>query len=390
MHGNSYDVIVVGGGPAGTMAGAAAAEKGARTLILERDSAFGIPVRCGEGVGIRQLERFFEVDENLIASRIEGLIMYSPDGTAVPVASSDLGLVLERVRFDRWLAEKAARAGAHLRTRSEVDGLVTDNGRVEGVYYCHLGKRCKAEAKIVIAADGVESRVARWAGVATQLRPVDLENAYQFTLAGLKEDLRFCHFFFGNDLAPGGYIWIFPKGDSIANVGIGVSTKLCDGGTAYRKLEEFVAKRYGKVSIVGEAAGGVPVARPLQKQIRDGLIIAGDAARHTNPLTGGGISAALIGGRHAGEIAASAVDRGDTTEKGLKEYQVRVDTDIARPHRRAYRLKEGINKLSDESMDNAAHQLLSLPPEKRTLRNIFLKALASQPKLVIDILKVFM
>ncbi len=389
MVNDKYDVVIVGGGPAGTMAGAAAASKGARTLILERDSTFGIPVRCGEAVSVHQLERFFDIDEKYVASHVKGLHMHSPDGTEVPVMSSELGLVLERTRFDRWLAEYAARSGALLRTRCEVDGLVMDNGSVKGVYFTRFGRRRKITAEVVIAADGVDSRVARWAGIPTQLKPVDLENSYQFMIAGIDETPFYCHFFFGNDIAPGGYIWIFPKGDGVANVGIGVSTKRCDGGVAYRKLQEFIAKRYGEPSVISEAAGGVPVAKPIKKPVKDGLIVTGDAARHANPLTGGGIYVALVGGYHAGQVAAAGVARGDVSEDGLKDYTFRIEKDIVKPHLRAYRLKEGVFNLSDEIFNKTAHQILSLPPEKRTLRNVFLKGLASQPRLVVDIIKAF-
>ena len=386
---DSYDVVIVGGGPAGTMAAAAAAAAGAKTIVLERDSTIGIPVRCGEAVGIPQLERFFNIDERYVANRIEGLIMHAPDGTSVQVESSEFGLVLERSRFDRMLAEYAAKAGALLQTRCEVDGLIMNGTSVEGVRCSRLGKRFEIKSRVVIAADGVESRVARWAGITTHLKPVDLENAYQFMLAGIDEDPRYCRFFFGNDLAPGGYIWIFPKGEGVANVGIGVSTKSCDGGTAYKKLQEFVSKRYGDAAVIGEAAGGVPVARPMKKPVRDGLIVVGDAARYTNPLTGGGIFNALISGKHAGEIAAKAIERDDVSAIGLRGYISRIDSDIVKFNQRAYRLKEAVFKLSDEALNNTARQILALPPKKRTMKNIFLKGLVSQPTLIVDIIKAF-
>lgn len=386
----SYDVIVVGGGPAGTMAGAASAKAGAKTLVLERDATFGIPVRCGEAVAVFQLERFFKVNEKYVAARIENAVLHAPDGSAVTVDNKEMGLVLERTLFDRWLAESAAKAGATLLSRSDVDGLMVDNGRVDGVYFTRMKKRYKIKAGVVIAADGVESRVARWAGISTHLKPVDLESAYQFLTVGIDEDPRKCHFFFGNEIAPGGYIWVFPKGDGIANVGIGVSAKCCDGGTAYRKLEEFISDRYGDVSIISEAAGGVPVARPLKNPTKDGFIVTGDAARHCNPLTGGGISAALIGGNAAGEVAASAVASGDTSINSLRAYLRKIDNDIVKYHRRTYRLKQGVFKLTDEMMNKTAHQILELPQEKRTITNIFLRGLVSQPKLVVDIMKAFM
>jgi len=119
------------------------------------------------------------------------------------------------------------------------------------------------------------------------------------------------------------------------------------------------------------------------------MIVAGDAARHTNPLTGGGISAALIGGHHAGKVAAGAVKNGDVTSNGLKEYMSRIDKDIVKANLRAYRLKEGVYKLSDKAFNRTAHQIMALPAHKHTLRNVFLRGLVSQPKLMVDVIKAF-
>ena len=384
-----YDVVVVGGGPAGSMAGAAAASQGAKTLILERDSTVGIPVRCGEGVAVYQLERFFSVEERYVAAHIKGFMLHSPDDTAVPVFGDELGLVLERTRFDRWLAERAVECGAMVRTRSEVDGLTSNNGAVKGISFTRMGKRYNIDADVVIAADGVDSRVARWAGFETHLKPVDIESAYQFLVAGIDEDPGYCHFFFSNDLAPGGYLWVFPKGDRIANIGIGIAAKYCDKGTAYRRLEEFTKHRYGSFSIIAEAAGGVPVAKPLKKPVKDGFIIAGDAARYTNPLTGGGIAAALITGNQAGMTAAQAIGSGDVSEKQLSDYVRNLEDIIIKPHHRAYKLKAGVFNLTDDIFNQTAHQVMSLPPEKRTIRNIFIKALATKPKLLVEVLRAF-
>jgi len=318
------------------------------------------------------------------------MILYSPNASKVVVHSDEeMGVVLERAVFDRLLAEEAAGAGAEVLTRADVDGLLQTDGQVEGACYTRLGRRCKVRAGVVIGADGVESRVGRWAGIHTQLKGVDLESAYQMVLAGIDFDHRYCHIYLGDRIAPGGYLWVFPKGDNVASVGIGVSVKLCDAGTAYRKLEEFIARRFGRPAIVGEMAGGVPVAMPLRDPVRNGLILAGDAARHCNPLTGGGIYTAMVAGHYAGTVAAEAAGKGDTTAKGLHDYILRIEEEILRPHKRAYRLKEGISKLTDEDFNRTAHQVLSLPPEKRTLRNIFLKALTSQPKLMVDIIKAF-
>jgi len=78
------------------------------------------------------------------------------------------------------------------------------------------------EADIVVEADGVESKVGRWAGIDTSLKLSDIETCAQFLVAGIDVDQNFCQFYLGNEIAPAGYIWIFPKGKNQANVGIGI------------------------------------------------------------------------------------------------------------------------------------------------------------------------
>jgi len=386
----TYDVVVVGGGPAGSMAARAAAEKGAKVLVLERDAHIGLPVRCGEAVNIHNVGRFVKIDKRWIAVEVDGMVMYAPDGTAVPVVSQgEVGTVLERCLFDRYLAELAAAAGVHIRTRCDVDGLIFNDAKVIGLYYSRLGKRYNVHSGVVIAADGVESRIGRWAGIRTQVALHDYESAYQKVLSGIDFDHRKCHFYFGNDIAPGGYIWIFPKGEHTASVGIGVKTHLCDPGEAYRKLDVFIKHRFGNPAVVGEMAGGVPCSLPLKKPYTDGLILAGDAARHCNPLTGGGIYTAMVSGSHAGEVAAEAVAKGDVSENAFKLFDRRIEADINVIHKRAYKLSEVVSKLSDDVLNVTAHEILSLPPDQRTLKRIFLRGLIAYPKMVVDIVRAF-
>ena len=106
MGGDAYDVVVIGGGPAGSMAARSSAEKGAKVLLLERDSHIGLPVRCGEAVSLKTLSRFLEIDPSWIVAEINKIVIYAPDGTAVSGGSEEqIGLILERAIFDRYLAE---------------------------------------------------------------------------------------------------------------------------------------------------------------------------------------------------------------------------------------------------------------------------------------------
>lgn len=385
-----YDIVVVGAGPAGSLAARAAAESGAKTLLLERDAVIGTPVRCGEAIALRNVTRFLPLEDRWIAARVKGIKIYAPDGTEVPVhAPDEVGLVLERSLFDRYLAEMAAGAGANVLTRADVGGLIGENGSIGGVTYRRFGRQHRVKAAVVIAADGVESRVGRWAGIHTQIKSDDLESAYQYYVSGMNYDYEHCHFFLGNEVAPGGYIWVFPKGEHTASIGIGVEVRRCDAGQAHRLLVDFIRRRFGKVTFVGELAGGVPVALPLKKPYRNGIILAGDAARHCNPLTGGGIGTAMVAGWNAGQLAAEGASKGDVSAGFFRRYDEMLDEPILKPHKRAYRLAEAVGKLSDDTMNATAHEVLSIPDDQRTLRTIFLKGLKDNPKLMLDIIRAF-
>jgi len=386
-----FDVVVVGAGPGGSMAAKYAADEGANTLLLERDANIGLPVRCGEAVGINNIRNFCDIDSRWVAAEIEGMNMYSPDGTAVEVSQDgQVGAVLERSLFDRYLAEMAASSGASIRTRTNVDGLIIKAGSVKGVTASRFGKKVKINAGMVIAADGVESRLGRWAGIRTQIAAHDLESAYQIVVSGIEYDHTRCHFYFGGENSPGGYIWVFPKGETTASIGIGVEVSLCSPGDAYKKLDRFIKHHYGNPAVIGEMAGGVPCARPIKKPYADGLLLVGDAAHHCNPLTGGGIYTAMVSGREAGKLAAKSVADGDTSVNKLKEFDKLIDADIVKVHKRAYRIAVAVGKLSDEDMNNTAAEINAIPADKRSLKNIFLKGLIAQPKLVIDVMAAFL
>ncbi|MBM3329929.1 MAG: NAD(P)/FAD-dependent oxidoreductase [Calditrichaeota bacterium] len=390
MAGDTYDVVIVGAGPAGSLAARSAANAGAKTLLLERDPVIGSPVRCGEGISGRNLARFVTIQDRWVARIVQGVILYAPNGTPVTVEGDyGVGYILERSLFDRYLAELAAEAGADVLSRADVDSLILDDHLVDGVTYVRFGKRHRVRAAVTIGADGVESRVGRWAGLHTQIRAADLESAYQFYLAGIDYDARYCHFYLGEEVAPGGYIWVFPKGENVAAVGIGVVVRDTEAGTAYRKLKDFVDRHYPGASIVGEMAGGVPVSRAFKNPIANGLLLAGDAARHCNPLTGGGIYTAMVAGFHAGQVAAQAAATGRRTARDLQEYNHRLEDEIVRPHQRAYRIKEGVTKLSDDALNRTAREINALAPAERSLKNIFLAALRSQPLLAVDVIRAF-
>ncbi|MEE9573351.1 MAG: NAD(P)/FAD-dependent oxidoreductase [Candidatus Neomarinimicrobiota bacterium] len=386
---NEYDIIVVGAGPAGSMAARYAAEQGVSVMLLEKDRDVGYPVRCGEAISKAGVEEFIDSNEIWIKAHITKFSFIAPDETEVLLQfdSEQEGYVLERRIFDYELAKTAAITGAQILTRVYVNGLLFDDDKVAGVKYEHNGEQKELKAKIVIAADGVESRVGRWAGLKTHIDFRDMECCTQITAANINIDPNTLYFYFGEEFAPEGYFWIFPKGDNIANIGLGVSGMIGKKKSAQSFLNSFLEKYYPQAPILTTIAGGVPSTVTLDKISAPGIALVGDSARQVNPLSGGGIASGMIGGSIAGRIAGEAIIMNNIDH--LLTYDKAWHDRLGKRHEVFNRIKEGIFSFSDEKFNNIAHSIIKIPFEKRTLGRVFRTALLNQPSLLVDIAKVF-
>jgi len=386
---DSYDVIVVGAGPAGSTAARYAAQHGCSVLMLEKDREIGIPVRCGEAVGEVGLKRVLEPKESWIANKIEAVRLISPDGTAVEVAHPEGGYILDRKVFDLDLAKMAANEGVEILTKAYVYDLMKNDQQVCGVKIKYMGRVHEASAAIVIGADGVESRVGRWAGLRTNVKLHDIECCAQMMLTNIKLDRRFCDFYFSRELAPGGYVWVFPKDEHSANVGLGISGEFSAQKSAMEFLQEFVHRKFPDAAKVITVVGSVPCAPYMKEMVTAGLMLVGDAAHQSNPISGGGIIQSILAGQIAGEVAALAVKEKDVSKKRLEEYPRRWYDVGGQTHVRSYRLKEVVYKLDDDLLNKTAVKVNRLAPSDRTIIAIFKIALFNHPRLITDILKVF-
>jgi len=383
-----YDVVVVGGGPAGSCAARRAAESGASVLLLEKDREIGLPVRCAEGVTAADLAEFVKVKPAWIAASVNRARFFAPDGTVVESnPPGDKGYVLHRKLFDADLAAMAADAGAEVLTKARVSGLILDDGFVRGVQFEHLGRETAVSSAVVIGADGVESRVGRWAGLDTRTPPEDIASCVQMTLGGIKIDEDTAEFHFGEIVAPGGYAWVFPKGRSSANVGMGIPIRGCRIRKPIEWLKAFVERRYPNASVLTLVAGGVPLCPPPGDIVADGLMLAGDAAHQADPISGGGILYAMKAGGMAGETAALAARSGDASKKALSAYAKAWRNSTGKSLEQRYRFKQVLMSLTDDDVNKMAVTLLRIPPEERTAYQIFKAGLTKHPKLLIELAK---
>ncbi len=382
-------VVVVGAGPAGSMAATKIAEKGIKTLLVDKRSRVGVPVRCAEGVGSLGLTKHVAPRARWVKARIDALRLYAPNGSFVQLSQEAQGFVLDRGVFDADLARMAVEAGAELVLQTYACGLIIAEGTVRGVRLKGPTGELSVEANLVIAADGIESRVARWAGINTTLALKDVETCAQYLMNGLDVDPRRCDFHFGRHVAPGGYAWIFPKGPDTANVGVGISGSHNRQACAKEYLDTFVKRVVPGGKKLNFVAGGVPVSRPLKRAFAPGLLVVGDAARQSNPLHGGGIIPALEAGRLAGEVGAQALLEGDLSARYLSRYQRAWNRSVGRSYVHLYRLKDAVVRLPDETLNATARALAAVDPQRLTLFQIFMTALRNKPGLILDILHLF-
>ena len=383
-----YDVIVVGAGPAGSTAARYAAAGGASVLMLEKDRDVGYPVRCGEAVSHEGVIQFIEPDPKWIASTVTKFRLVAPNGRSVVPRLDGTGYVLERRIFDYELAKLAAKEGAEVVTKAYVyDLLKNDSGGVVGVRALIKDVKVDLRCKVVVAADGVESRVGKWAGIDTTCHIRDMESCAQMTISGIDVDPDVLDFYFGDEVSPGGYLWVFPKGKNTANVGLGLSVEEAKKKPAIKFLQEFMEKKFPGAAVLTHIAGGVPCAKTCDRIVANNVMLVGDAAHQVNPVSGGGIISGMIGGMIGGEVAAEAV-----TARGLShltEYEKRWHKRLGWRHDVFYNIKEAIAGFSDDTLNTICDSALKLSEEKRTLGGIFRTALWNRPSMLLDVAKVF-
>jgi digeranylgeranylglycerophospholipid reductase len=388
------DVLVVGGGPAGSTTARFAAQAGCRTVLIEKRSEIGDPVQCAEGTPPGTLEEAGIGEGPWTAKKIDNVKLISPSGITVDMAQNvrgfNFGYVLERKLFDKQLVHMAADSGADVKLCSKATGMKRANGRVI-VTYQELGDQQEIEAKIVIGADGVMSKVGRWAGIDTHLGVNDIESGIEYEMTGIDsgDDIEM---FFGRCYAPGGYAWIFPKGENKANVGLAVIPRMAKNPAVYY-LDKFlqhpaVVDRFKDGSIIEIKAGGVPVSGPLESAVADNVMLVGDAARQVNPLTGGGIGACVTCGKIAGQTAGEAVKGDDFSSNALKAYDDRWIEAVGHYHWKLLKAKNVYITLNDKELDRVAKSFKKASDVEFTTLGIIKAMSGTSPKLMWKLRKV--
>ncbi|MGQ0376668.1 MAG: NAD(P)/FAD-dependent oxidoreductase [Nitrososphaerota archaeon] len=359
-----YDVIVAGGGLAGTIAAQSVSyysNQKLSILVIDRNSEF-MPGRksfsgwtCGDAVSkeaVDYMANRIKVPwtEPEIEHHVKGVMAFSPDReTAIPFDGA--GYMLNRQKLPEVQNERAKKKGINFEFEINLTGLIYDDNQVIGVEGIDNKTKqpFKKTSKVVIDATGITSMLRNGIKNTTKIekkidrRDIESTGRYIMYFEKAQEDLTefdpdYCIIHLDQDIAPGGYGWVFPKGQNKVNIGLGVEKSLLDQRNARLKktdtvsslIDQYVARnRAMKNAKLSEdeidknnATGNfqVSVRRQNDCLVANGYAIVGDAAWMPKPLDAGGIGPALVAGTIIGKCIVEAIESSDVTENGLWKY----------------------------------------------------------------------
>ncbi len=352
----SYDLVVIGLGPAGCFTIKSAINKGISVLGIDKRETIGFPVECGEfypsSIEMPSLLPnvtdfgLLEIPDKFVANNTERAAMITPSG-AVYSAPFD-GIVLNRDKWLQHIVAEVKRVGAEIWTASKAIDLNSECVRI-----LKESTELEVRAKVIVGADGTVSHVAKWMGLPRLLTPQNLCPVKQLRMRDVDIDPRVVEMYLGREYAPGAYAWIIPRGKNEANVGIGFRRDYVrPGDTMSAVLDRFLTKhpvardRLKDAKIETTISAIVPVARPAEHPgdtVRGRVMLVGDSARQVIPFVGAGIPPAIIAGTIAGQVASEHIQQGIP----LMQYETKWKSQLLDAFRRGHWLKMLWDRLAE-------------------------------------------
>jgi digeranylgeranylglycerophospholipid reductase len=348
-----YDIVVVGGGPAGSSAAYSAAKNGAKVALLEKEECIAQSVRTSGVTWLEATEEFGIPPD--CYNKIKNYGFCSPNNKVTIRDIQPRAAVLDVRKTFQWLAQQAAKVGTDLFVSTNVIDVIKDeSGRISGVKAISSGEEFEFHSKIVIDASGFQSVVAKSLGYVKQWKRFGVGAEYEAFAENVDPETWWL--LVGQIYSPAGYAWIFPLGENKIRIGVGVG-KPESSVDPKEKLNEILEKKPGPIKDLGKINpiefhyGLIPNEGLTRKTVYDNLILVGDTAGQANPLVLEGIRYAIRFGRIAGKIAVSAIESGDTSEKELMPYEEIWKKAILPKIKSASKVQDRWIGLSDEEWD---------------------------------------
>lgn len=361
-----YDLIVVGGGPAGSSAAFTAAKEGIKIALLEKENSIAETVRTSGVTWIQSIKEFGIPDE--CYNPVKNFSFCSPNNEVTISDSIPRAAVLDVRKTYRWLAQEAEKAGADIFVKTNISEVIkNDKGDIVGVSGSGPNGKVTFHSKVIVDASGFSSTVCKAMGFVTQWKRFGAGAEYEVKAENVDSETWWL--MVGQEYSPAGYAWIFPLGNNIVRIGVGVGKPESNVDPTQR-LKELMESKLGPIKKLGKTTpiefhyGLIPNDGLSRKTVFNNLILVGDSAGQANPLVLEGIRYAIKFGRVAGKVAAAAIKSGKTDKNALYPYEENWRKEIESKINSAGKVQDRWIGLSDEEWDKELDIIKELRPEE--------------------------
>ncbi|MHA7647562.1 NAD(P)/FAD-dependent oxidoreductase [Nitrosopumilus sp. S4] len=362
----NYDLVVVGGGPAGSSAAYAAAKNGVKVALLEKENSIAETVRTSGVTWIQSIKEFGIPDD--CYNPIRNFSFCSPNNEVTINDYIPRAAVLDVRKTYRWLAEQSKKEGVEIFLKTNINDVIkNEHGDIVGVSGVSPEGKVNFHSKVVIDASGFPSTVCKSMGFATQWKRFGAGAEYEAKVESVDADTWWL--MVGQEYSPAGYAWIFPLGNNIVRVGVGVGKPESNVDPTQR-LKKIIEKKLGPIKKLGEITpiefhyGLIPNDGLSRKTVFNNLMLVGDSAGQANPLVLEGIRYAIRFGRIAGKVASEAIKNNNTDEKSLYPYEDYWRKAIESKINSAGKVQNRWIGLSDKEWDKELDIIKELKPEE--------------------------